>query len=274
MIRRTMPRTASRSATPTAPTAAGTGRSRTALAANAGVDAVLAWLAARGSAANRDGMARYGIVAPKVHGISVATLRELGRTLGRRHDLAEPLWASGWYEARMLVAFVADPARVTPAQMDRWARDFDNWAICDALTFHLFDRSPHAWTRVDRWAAKEAEFVKRAAFALLAALALHDKTAPDGAFLDRLPLVEAAAEDARNFVKKGVNWALRSIGGRNVALHEAALDLSARLAASAAPSARWVGKDALRDLSRPLIKARVAKKAVAAATRTARAARR
>jgi 3-methyladenine DNA glycosylase AlkD len=240
----------------------------------ADVDAALAWLKKRGTRANREGMARYAIVADKVFGASVADIRRLGQTLGVRHDLAEPLWKTGWYEARMLVAFVADPARVTPAQMDRWARDFDNWAICDHLTFHLFDRSPHAWGKVDQWGAKDAEFVKRASFALFAALALHDKDAGDREFLARLPLIEAAATDPRNFVKKGVSWALRSIGSRNVVLHTAALARAERLAASKEASARWVGKDALRDLSRPLIAARVAKKSAAAAARAARQARR
>jgi len=237
------------------------------------VAAALAWLKKRGSKATREGMARYAIVAPQVFGVSVNEIRRLGKTIGTRQDLAEPLWASGWYEARMLVGFVADPARVTPAQMDRWARDFDNWAICDALTFHLFDRSPHAWKKVDAWAVKDAEFVKRAAFALLAALALHDKVAADQAFLDRLLLIEAAASDPRNFVKKGVSWALRSVGTRNVALHAAATSLAARLASSTLAPARWVGKDALRDLGRPLVAARVAKKTAAASTRAARAAR-
>ena len=122
----------------------------------ADVDAALAWLKKRGTKANRDGMARYAIVADQVFGVSVTDIRRLGKTLGLRHDLAERLWKTGWYEARMLVAFVADPARVTPAQMDRWARDFDNWAICDELTFQLFDCSPHAWGKVDQWAAKDA----------------------------------------------------------------------------------------------------------------------
>ena len=240
----------------------------------ADVDMALAWLKKRGTKANRDGMARYAIVAPQVFGVSVGDIRSLGKTLGLNHDLAEPLWKSGWYEARMLVAFVADPARVTPAQMDRWTRDFDNWAICDHLTFHLFDRTPHAWRKIDQWAAKDAEFVKRAAFALLAAVALHDKDAADREFLDRLPLVEAAATDPRNFVKKGVSWALRSVGSRSVGLHAAALALAERLAASKDAAARWVGKDTLRDLSRPLIAARVRKKTAAAAVRAARQARR
>jgi 3-methyladenine DNA glycosylase AlkD len=229
----------------------------------ADVAAALTWLRKRGTRANRDGMARYAIVAPQVFGVSVADIRRLGKTLGPRHDLAEPLWASGWYEARMLVAFVADPARVTPAQMDRWTRDFDNWAICDTLSFHLFDRSRHAWRKVDRWATRDGEFVKRAAFALLAALALHDRDTGDEAFLERLDRIEAAAADPRNFVKKGVSWALRSIGSRNVALHAAAIALAERLATSTVASVRWVGKDTLRDLQRPLIVARVAKKTAA-----------
>jgi 3-methyladenine DNA glycosylase AlkD len=240
----------------------------------ADVDAALAWLKKRGTRANRDGMARYGIVAPHVFGVSVGGIRGLGKTLGLRHDMAEPLWKSGWYEARMLVAFIADPARVTPIQMDRWTREFDNWAICDHLTFHLFDRSPHAWRKVDQWAANDAEFVRRAAFALLAALALHDKDTGDREYLDRLLLVETAAADPRNFVKNGVSWALRSIGSRNVVLHTGAMALARRLAASKDASARWVGKDALRDLSRPLIAARVRKKSAAAAARAARQARR
>jgi 3-methyladenine DNA glycosylase AlkD len=214
------------------------------------VDDVLATLERRGSKRDRDGMARYGIIAPKAFGVSVATIRQLAKSLGRDHDLAEALWRTGWYEARMMTAFVAEPARVTPAQMDRWARDFDNWAICDTMCFHLFDRAPHAWAKVEQWSGKRDEFVKRAAFALLASIALHDKREGDDRFLKALPLVERAASDERNFVKKGVSWALRGIGRRNQRLEAAALDLARRLAASDAPAARWVGKDAVRDLTK------------------------
>jgi 3-methyladenine DNA glycosylase AlkD len=247
---------------------------RAAIDVTADVAAVLAYLKKRGTKANRAGMARYAIVADRVFGVSVGDIRALGKRLGRRHDLAEPLWATGWYEARMLVAFVADPAQVTPAQMDRWARDFDNWAICDTLAFALFDRTPHAWRQIDRWATRREEFVKRAAFALLASLAVHDKTGADAPFVERLPLIEAAAVDGRNFVKKAVSWALRSLGNRSVALHEAALALAGRLAAPdrSAPE-RWIGKDTLRDLQRPLVRARLAKRTAAAEARAARAAR-
>jgi 3-methyladenine DNA glycosylase AlkD len=213
------------------------------------VPEILTWLERRGTKRNREGMARYAIVAPKVFGVSVGDLRDLGKKIGRDQKLAEALWKTGWYEARMLVAFVADPARVTPAQMDRWARDFDNWAICDAMCFHLFDRSPHAWRKIAQWSRRREEFVKRAAFALLASVALHDKQAPDARFLAALPLVERAASDERNFVKKGVSWALRGIGRRNRALHARAVAAARRLAAFEAPAARWVGKDALRELT-------------------------
>jgi 3-methyladenine DNA glycosylase AlkD len=149
----------------------------------------------------------------------------------------------------MLTAFIAEPARVTPSQMDRWCRDFDNWAICDTLCFHLFDRTPHAFAKVEQWSDRRAEFEKRAAFALLASVAGHDKTAGDEPFLATLPLIERAATDQRNFVKKGVSWALRHIGGRSRTLNVAAVELAQRLAASTDAGARWIGKDALREIT-------------------------
>jgi 3-methyladenine DNA glycosylase AlkD len=219
---------------------------------------VLVWLERRGSKRNREGMARYGIVADKVFGVSVSTLQQLARRLGRDHDLAAALWKTGWYEARMLTSFIDDPVRITPAQMDRWARDFDNWAICDTVCFHLFDRTPHAWQKVEQWSRRRDEFVKRAAFALLAGLSLHDKRAGDEAFLRSLVLVERAAADDRNFVKKGVSWALRVIGRRNQALNAAAVEVSRRLAESSKPAARWVGKGALKELTSPVVRRRLA----------------
>ena len=210
----------------------------------------LAWLEKRGTKQNRDGMARYAIVAPKAFGVSVGTLRELGKKLGRDHELALALWDTGWYDARMLTVFVDEPERVTPSQMDRWARDFDNWAICDACCFHLFDKTPHAWKKIEQWSTHRAEFVKRASFALLASVALHDKQAPDAPFVRSLRLIEREAHDERNFVKKGVSWALRSIGRRNAALEAQAMALATRLAESDDATERWVGKDAVRDLAK------------------------
>jgi 3-methyladenine DNA glycosylase AlkD len=209
----------------------------------------LQWLERRGTAKNRDGLARFGIVAPRAFGVSVAEIKRLGKELGRDHALALALWKSGWYEARMLAAFVDEPALVTVAQMNAWARDFDNWAICDHCCFHLFDRTPHAWGRIAQWSGRRREFEKRAAFALLASVALHDKRAPDAPFVDALPWIERAASDERNFVKKGVSWALRSVGRRRGVRTEA-LILARRLADAEDAAARWVGRDALRDLQR------------------------
>jgi 3-methyladenine DNA glycosylase AlkD len=210
----------------------------------------MAWLKRHSTKATRDGMARYGLPSEHALGVSMANLKKLGARLGTNHELAAALWATGVYEARLLTSFVDDPARVTPAQMDRWCRDFDNWGICDTVCFQLFDRSPHAWSKVDKWHDQRAEFVKRAAFALLASLALHDKTTGDAPFIESLTFIEQAAGDDRNFVKKGVSWALRAVGRRNRALHAASVTLARRLAASPEAAARWVGRDALRDLTR------------------------
>lgn len=197
-----------------------------------------------------DGMARYAIPSDHALGVPVGKIRDLGKRLGRNHELAQALWETGIYEARMLAAFVDEPALVTPAQMDRWCRDFDNWAICDTLCFHLFDKTRPAFRKVGQWAKLKGEFQKRAGFALLASLALHDKKADTALFAERMPLIERAASDKRNFVKKGVSWALRGIGLRRPELRAAAVQVATRLAASEDAAERWVGKDALRDLGR------------------------
>jgi 3-methyladenine DNA glycosylase AlkD len=212
---------------------------------------VMARLRKRGSRKNVDGMARYGIVARKVLGVSVGEIREMAKGIGRDRALATALWKTEVHEARMLACFVEDPSEISVAQMDRWVSAFDNWAICDTACFHLFDKSPHAFGRVRAWASDDREFVRRAAFALLASLALHDKTRKDSDFLKTLPLIALLAADGRNFVKKGISWALRSIGHRkSPSLRDAALALARTLSSSEKPAARWIGRDALRDLTR------------------------
>jgi 3-methyladenine DNA glycosylase AlkD len=218
----------------------------------------VAWLERRGSKRNRDGMARYGIrSSDKIVGVSVADIRKFAKRVGRDHQLALALWKTRIYEARMLAAFVAEPERVTPALMNRWARDFDNWALCDTACFHLFDRTPHAFAKVEEWSNAEAEFVRRAAFALLASVAGHNKATGDQPFLRGLQLIERAAGDERNFVKKAVSWGLRRIGQRNLALHAAAIEVAQRLASSEERTPRWIGKDALRDLTRATTRRRL-----------------
>ena len=231
-------------------------------------DEVLAWLAKRGSRADRDGMARYGIAARKAYGVPMRTLLLLRKQVGTDHELALELWKTGWYEARLFAALVADPARITRRQMNAWAGGFENWADCDTACFHLFDRSRHAWEQAEAWAGSPKLLVKRAAFALMASLALHDKAAPDARLRAFLPLIEKGARDERDLVRKGVSWALRSIGARNAELHVASIALARRLGASAESSARWVGRDALRDLERPLVKARIAKRSASGSGNT------
>jgi 3-methyladenine DNA glycosylase AlkD len=211
---------------------------------------------------DRDNLARFGITATRPFGVSMANLRGLAKQLGPSHDLAAALWITERYEARMLACLIDEPARVTAAQMDRWCRDFDNWAIADTACFYLFDRTAAAWTKVVAWSKRRDEFGKRAAFALLASLALHSPAdAADQPFLNSLSIIEDAALDQRNFVKKAVNWALRAIGERNRILHTAACGVARRLAESHDGSARWLGTDASKQLQRPPVLKRLAAKA-------------
>jgi 3-methyladenine DNA glycosylase AlkD len=219
--------------------------------------AVLAHLKTLGTPSHVEGLARYGIVTKKALGIPVGVLQAEAKRLGRDHDLALELWKSGWYEARLLAAFVGEPERVTLAQMNAWAKDFDNWGVCDTVCMHQFDRSKLAYGRIDAWAKRPEEFVRRAGFALLASLALHDKQAADERFFAQFELIEQAAADERNFVKKAVSWALRAIGHRNLASNAHAVALARKLADDSDATRRWVGRDVLRDLTRPALVAKL-----------------
>lgn len=210
----------------------------------------MGWLERTGSARQKAEQARYGIVAPRAFGVAVGALLQYAKKRPKDHALAAALWATGWYEARLLAAMLDDPARVTRRQMDGWARAFDNWGVCDTVVWHLFDHTPFAWEKTRAYAVAKPEFVKRAGFAMMAGRVARDRTSPDRPFLDLLPLVERGAADERHFVKKGVNWALRRLGGRSPALHAASVALAKRLAASADPAPRWVGADALRALAK------------------------
>ena len=237
-----------------------------------------------GSKKERDGMARYAIPSDNAFGIAMGALLKLAKEIGPDHRLALGLWASGEYESKTLAALVGEPEQLTPALMDRWASEFDNWAICDTVCFTLFDRSPHAFGRIEAWAKRREENVKRGAFALLASVALHDKQSGDERFRPFLRTLEEGAADDRNFVKKGVLWALRGVAGRSRALHTESIALAKRLAASDDKAPRWIGKAALRELSstatlnrlaaqekRAVASKKVSKKASKKVTKTARA---
>jgi len=222
----------------------------------------LAALQRGGSKAGVAGYARYGITVDRAYGTPMNKVQAVARVYPRDHALALALWKSGWHEARLLAPYVDDPTLVTPAQMDAWCADFDNWATCDTACFVLFDRTPHAFEKIVAWSRLRDEFGRRAAFALLASVALHDKTSPDAVYLKLLPLAERAATDSRNFVKKAVSWALRGVGSRSPRLHAATLELAERLVESADPTSRWIGRDVIRDITRPLVVKRAEKRAL------------
>lgn len=209
-------------------------------------------------------MARFGITSPHVFGVSMATMRPLVRRLGRSPALAEALWKTGWLEARIVAGFIEVPAALTPAGMDLWARDFDNWAVTDSTCLHLFCKSPLAWGRVHAWYRRRGEFQKRAAFALLAALAVHDRGAGDSAFIAECPRLIAAAADHRPCVAKAVNWALRQIGKRSPVLRRRAIQCARDIQRLGTPTARWIAADALRELQAPVVIRRIARRAAMA----------
>lgn len=213
-------------------------------------DLALARLHAAARPEQLAGLARFGLTGDGRLGLAVPTLRALGREFRRDHDLALALWDTGIPDAQILASLVAEPARLTEAQMDRWVAGFTAWDVCDQTCLNAFVKSPRAWDAIPRWAAREPVFEKRAAFALLAVAAVHQKSRPDADFLARLPLVEAAADDDRNFVKKAVSWALRQIGKRSDVLREPALTLAQRLCEREERAARWIGHDARRELAR------------------------
>ncbi|MCC6982264.1 MAG: DNA alkylation repair protein [Bauldia sp.] len=213
------------------------------------VAAILAELESHGSERNRQGMARYGIETANAYGVSQAVLKPMARPYRRNHALALALWKTGKHEARHLAGLIDDPKLVTPGQMDAWASGFDSWDIVDGVSFNLFDKTAHADAKIREWARDEREFVRRAAFSMIAGRTVHAKKLPDETFLPYLRLIEASATDNRNFVRKAVNWALRQIGKRSLALHEPALALAERLAASDDRAARWIGRDAVRELT-------------------------
>jgi 3-methyladenine DNA glycosylase AlkD len=224
-------------------------------------DEVVNRLRKLGSPRNVEGMARYGISSAGTLGVPVPRLRALAREIGTDHALAGRLWKTGIHEARIIAPLIDDPARVTERQMERWARDFDSWDIVDQCCNNLFRRTEFAHDKALEWCARDEEFVRRAGFAMIASLSVHDKGAPDSRFTRYLAAVGRAATDERNFVKKAVNWALRSIGKRNPKLNERAIATAERIALLDSKAARWIASDALRELRSEKVRARLRERA-------------
>jgi 3-methyladenine DNA glycosylase AlkD len=202
-------------------------------------------------------MARYGIRAEKVFGVSKPKLDALARKIGKNHSLGLALWATGIQDAKILAGMISEPGKVTAAQMELWVRDFDNWDSCDGTCCHLFVFAKDAWAKAFAWTRREEEFQKRAGFALAAYLAYRDKSAGDAKYLKFLKVIEREAGDERNFVRKAVNWALRNIGKRNRRLNRAAVATARRLRKKESRASRWIAADALRELEGEAVQARL-----------------
>jgi 3-methyladenine DNA glycosylase AlkD len=198
-------------------------------------------------------MRRFGIVTKKAFGITVPKLKQFAKEIKKQnanqHSLALELWATGVHEARIVAYLIDNPREVTEKQMESWANDFDNWAICDGTCAHLFRKTEFAYQKAFEWSERETEFVKRAGIVLMACLAVHDKRASDAQIAQFLPVLEKHSDDARNYVKKAVNWSLRQIGKRNLNLHELAVETAERIRKRNTNPARWIAADALRELS-------------------------
>jgi len=209
-----------------------------------------------GDASRLEGMARFGIRTDSAVGVTLTELRRLARGLRPDHELAAALWASGIHEARILASLVDDPALVSQAQMNAWVADLDSWDVCDGVCGNLFDRTPFALDKAVEWSTREPEFEKRAAFAIMACAAVHRRYLPDAAFGDLLPVIREGASDDRKYVKKAVSWALRQMGNRSAQLNVRATRTAEQIERIDARSARWIARDALRELRSDAVGAR------------------
>jgi 3-methyladenine DNA glycosylase AlkD len=217
---------------------------------------VIARLKAMENPVNVAGMARFGIKANNTLGISIYDLRKIAREIKKDHTLALRLWDFGIHEARILASFIDEPDKVTEAQLDAWVRDFDSWDVVDQVS-ELIAKTPYVTKKIHEWSKRDEEFVKRAAFSLVAEIAWHDKKLADADFEQFFPVIIAAANDERNFVKKSVNWALRNIGKRNKALNKRAIAIAREIQKLDTKSARWIAADALRELTGEAVQKRL-----------------
>lgn len=221
------------------------------------VDQVLGKLHDEADASKLEGMARYGISTENRLGIAIPSLRAMAKEIGVDHSLALELWDTGIDEAMILASMIDSLEELRDAQMEAWVMDFRSWDVCDQVCMNLFDRSPLAWVKIHQWAEREEEFVKRAAFALIASLAVHDKSAADDRFIELLPVICSGAVDDRNYVKKAVSWALRNIGKRSSVLNAAALQTARELEQMEASPAKWIARDAVRELQSEAVQQRL-----------------
>lgn len=224
------------------------------------VDQVMMVLQSKAKPENLEGMARFAIVGDRRMGVSVPEMRKIAKSIGKNHQLALDLWDTGVPEAMIVAGMIADPDALTEQEMEDWVVDINSWDICDQVCMNLFEKTPLADKKIHDWSTREEEFVKRAAYALIACLAWHDKEAGDEEFIEYFPIISAGATDERNFVKKAVNWGLRNIGKRNLNLNARAIEVAHQINQIDSRSARWIASNALRELESDKVQERLSKK--------------
>ena len=225
----------------------------------ASVEEVLKKLKAKARPDQLEGMVRYGMAAERRLGVSIPEIQKIAKECGKDHKLALELWKTGLAEARIVAAMIDEPEKVTEEQMEEWVKDINSWDICDQVCMNLFEKTPLAWKKILDWSEREEEFVKRAAFALVACLAWHNKEAEDEKFIELFPVIKRGATDERNFVKKAVNWALRNIGKKNQKLNKAALNAAKEIQRIDSKAARWIASNAIRELESEAVQRRLRK---------------
>lgn len=224
------------------------------------VDQIVARLEALQDERAVEGMARYGITASSIYGVSLPNLRAIAKECGRDHGMALELWRIPNRETRILAGMLADPGKMSSSLMEEWVLGLECWDICDQTCMNCFEKTSLAYTKAEEWSRRDEEFVKRAGYVLMARLAVSDKAAEDKKFEAFFPLIVDGAQDERNYVKKAVSWALRQIGKRNPRLSRMAVAEAESIGRLEARSARWVAADALRELRSEAVRVRLKRK--------------
>jgi len=222
----------------------------------ASVKEVLRMLRAAARPEELEGMARFGMTPERRLGVAVPEMRRIAKQVGKDHALALELWKSKIPEAMMVASMIDDPEQVTSKQMEEWVKDFNSWDVCDQVCMNLFEKTDLVWKKAVDWSGREEEYVKRAAFALMACLAWHNKEAPGENFVKFIPVIKREATDGRDMVKKSVSWALRNIGKRNPTMNQMALKAARDIQNMGTRSARWIGSDVIRDLTSETVQKR------------------
>ena len=220
---------------------------------------ILTRLKSLGDPKSAEGMARYGITAERIFGVSIPNLRKLAKEIGKNHEFALKLWKKNARETRILASMIDDPNQVTEQQMEQWVQDFDSWEVCDQCIMNLFEKTFLAWNKAVEWSSEDSEFVKRAGFVMMARLAVSDKKALDEQFISFFHIIKRESVDNRNFVKKAVNWALRQIGKRNLNLNKKTIEVAKDIHEMDSKSAQWIASDALRELMSEAVQKRLSK---------------